>query len=348
MVAPYSRDNQLADVAAPYGVAPSLELHPPKFSWKIPGDVFRRLDQDEATCVLRMRYNISSADYDGWTVNSLFNGDNAKVSTNPTRDFVGFSKDAGLLDSNFKLKLSVDTSRLGGTFEDRSHSFRIRRRSLSSSCKGANIYNLNTKGRRGDIVQVFPSVPYDFVPKALEQSEGDCVHFQWTGSDANTVDNTGNGRRMTDRTNLVEMPALNLNVPARHGYAEVTGGGAARPTFRTMFPDEATVRRMAYLEQELDCSSGECLSSLACNEDDDNDHSSANCKLLNAAPAYFDGGLVRMDKPGQFPFISTRNNAFGFGSQKGVIVVKAWRMLFIVGGSAALVVLIVFAVLITL
>jgi len=105
MVAPYSRDNQLADVAAPYGVAPSLELHPPKFSWKIPGDVFKRLDQDEATCVLRMRYNISSADYNGWTVNSLFNGDNAKVSTNPARDFVGFPR--GGKDILFRLPVHV-------------------------------------------------------------------------------------------------------------------------------------------------------------------------------------------------------------------------------------------------
>jgi hypothetical protein len=78
-LAPYSRDNQLANLAAPYGVTPPSQLHPPKFSWQIPGDVLDRLDQDEATCVLRMRYNISSADYNGWTVDSLFNGEDAQV-----------------------------------------------------------------------------------------------------------------------------------------------------------------------------------------------------------------------------------------------------------------------------
>jgi hypothetical protein len=266
------------------------------------------------------------------------------VSTDPARDFVGFSKDADLL--NFKLQLSVDTSRLGGTFEDRSHTFRIRRRNETDACSGAKIYNLNTKGRRGGIVQVFPSVPYDFVPAALEVYEGDCVHFQWTGSDANPEENTGSGRSMTDRTNLVEIPDLDRNVPARHGYAEVTSGRNARPTTRSMFPDEATVRRMAYLRQELNCSSGACVHSLACNEGEEDVDSAANCKLLNAAPAYFDGGLVRMVKPGRFPFLCTRNNAFGYRSQKGVIVVKAWRVLYIVGGSVALAVLLISAVLI--
>jgi plastocyanin len=65
-------------------------------------------------------------------------------------------------------------------------------------------------------------VPYAFTPMALEVSEGDCVHFQWTGSDANPVGNRGYGRNMTDRTNLVELEKMDANVPARHSYDEVT------------------------------------------------------------------------------------------------------------------------------
>jgi hypothetical protein len=80
-------------------------------------------------------------------------------------------------------------------------------------CKDRYIHNLNVRGRRGNIVQVYPSVEYDFVPNRLELWEGECVHFQWTGSDANPRGNAGNGRRMTDRTNIVEIAALGKNKP---------------------------------------------------------------------------------------------------------------------------------------
>ena len=63
--------------------------------------------------------------------------------------------------------------------------------------------------------QVYPAVEYDFVPNRLEVNEGDCIHFQWTGSDANPRGNAGNGRRGTDRTNIVELPALGANRPVR-------------------------------------------------------------------------------------------------------------------------------------
>ena len=46
-------------------------------------------------------------------------------------------------------------------------------------------------GRRGNIVQVYPSVEYDFVPSELSVEQGTLLHFQWTGSDANPNGNAG-------------------------------------------------------------------------------------------------------------------------------------------------------------
>ena len=60
----------------------------------------------------------------------------------------------------------------------RSHKFAIRSRS-SSIDERKKLLNLNVRGKRGNIVQVYPSVEYDFVPNKLELSKNDHVHIQY-------------------------------------------------------------------------------------------------------------------------------------------------------------------------
>ena len=327
---PFSRDNHLGNSIPKASEAGELSgmSRAPSFRWTLP-----KAWSEELTCVLRMRYNVSTTDFDYSKVTSEQNGDNAPLPNGPNANFVGLATHAG---TNFPLKLNINTNQYGRTFEDRSHTFKIVRRTRSRlpECREKVIHNLNVRGRRGNIVQVYPAVEYDFVPNKLELWEGECVHFQWTGSDANPPGNAGNGRRMTDRTNIVEIPHLGKNKPTNLGYDAHQDGLRDRAHWSNLCGrDEWLCRKLAYIDQEVNLTTG--LPTLACDDALDpnqgnNEDRLDNCKELNAAPGYFDTGPVVMDFPQTLYYMSTRNNDFTNRSQKATIVVKAWRVLLII------------------
>ncbi|EOD35736.1 hypothetical protein EMIHUDRAFT_227253 [Emiliania huxleyi CCMP1516] len=85
---------------------------------------------------------------------------------------------------------------------------------------------------------------------------------------------------------------------------------------------------------------GQCLNNnpVATNQNERNNANCLNnCKDLNAATGYFDGGLVPLNpwlslETTTYSYMSTRNNDFSNRSQKGSIVVHPWKLPVILGG----------------
>ena len=86
-------------------------------------------------CVLRVRYNTSSADL-GWFADK---GSNGKIKQDPVGDFVG-----GGLEKTGNLRLNMDTAQYFRTFEDRTHVFEIAEKA-SGIPWYAEVFNFNAR-----------------------------------------------------------------------------------------------------------------------------------------------------------------------------------------------------------
>lgn len=300
----FTRDNHLGN---------GVDGNSNRYNWTIP-------DMEADKCVLRIRYNISTGDYDGWNTNATNDADN---KDNPTkldlsRKF-GFenyeaAKARGYVfegdpevqifdEGDFNFRLAVDTSQFGRTFQDRSHVFSIRKR--TDALKGAEIYNLNVRGKRGNIVQVYPAVEYDFVPNVLEIPPGSYIHFQWTGADTNPKNNDGQGKKGSDRNNALLL--RNQNYPEGNGVQY-----GPPPTFGhygNNYP--MMVNKSTFLGLSQD----DLLNLAFLNPGNVN-------KDLDEASPYFDLGPRKLDQVGTYHYVCTRNNDFTNRDQKGRIMVS--------------------------
>lgn len=246
-------------------------------------------------CVLRLRYNISTDDFDNWAVDYRNNtqpaGESPLVAAvYPLGSGTVLWKDNQDVDIGIgvSLQMNVNTDQYFRTFQDRSHYFEIRKR--PNELKGAFIQNLNVRGRRGNIVQVYPSVEYDFVPNRLDMYKNDYVHIQWTGSNTNPGGNDGEGTAGSDRHNLIESRYERSNYPKHL--------------------DNATIFDRNTMEVLAMTNPGQF---------------GGSTDQLNDAGTYFNMDPIKLTNDGRWTYISTRNNNFSNRDQKGILSVSEKR-----------------------
>ena len=85
-------------------------------------------------------------------------------------------------DGQTELQLALNTAQVGRTFQDRTHVFLLKPRSvLSEKYQKSTIKYIHGMGKRGNIVQTYPSMEYRFFPELLRVTTDDVVCFVWSG-----------------------------------------------------------------------------------------------------------------------------------------------------------------------
>uniref|UniRef100_H2Z107 Uncharacterized protein n=1 Tax=Ciona savignyi TaxID=51511 RepID=H2Z107_CIOSA len=299
----------------------SLEGVPLNYTWKIP----HFPSGNKKRCVFRIRYNISTDDYDPFGTTSEQNQrkeNNVVIKQSPIQK--NPLVDIGA--NGQPLQLAINTEQTGRTFQDRTHAFFLVKRDAAIP-DTATIHNLNVRGKRGNIVQTYPAVEYDFIPKLLTVKEADLIHLQWTGSnshnnrapggDGDTGD-AGEGTGGTDRHNFVEMhdPSENFpctyNTSTLHKNMEVVWNslgtyGSTPEDIRKNHAIQLASAGYYLCEKATDCAANSVERKATLQN-----------QLNNAYASYT--GMVFKVKRGVYYYMCTRNNNFTNRSQKGHLI----------------------------
>ena len=270
-------------------LAESNEHNTQSYKWILPN-----ITRNMTNCILRIRYNISSNEIPF----NLTSDNNENLKNNPQ---INTTLDV-------PVRLAIDTSQYGRTFEDRSFTFDIIQRQASYfPLIDVKIINVNVQGKRGNIAQIRNCVEYDFVPNNITVQDNEYLHFQWVGSDYNPPENDGEGRAGTDRSNLVFIDDIKSNIPSNINDN------------MDIFEREFLIN-LASINQPY-------LNTTVCMFPNNDEQSLNNCALLNFASPYFNMAPIRVktnktiNSSNTYYAMSTRNNNFSNRDQKLVLTV---------------------------
>lgn len=293
-----------------------------------------------ARIVVRNRYNISTTDYDPYRTDANYNNNPKEGIISPIQQNPTVDTGAHLQG----LRLAINTAQTGRTFQDRSHVLTVMEQptgnnpTLAAQRTAGNLLNVNVRGKRGNIVQTYPAVEYDFEPNDFAMTVGQCVHFQWTGSNTHNNGNpagdgqagdAGEGTGGTDRSNIAELLSLRSSYPLPYDKFKSTfldNSDCKWPLERTtVSPTDAKIILASggYYSGEKPANGQAAGHNIMNANNQDNNNRDNLDPLLNNAAASFRQGLICCPKtPGTYNLVSTRNNNFTNRSQKMHIVVK--------------------------
>lgn len=271
----------------------------PRYKWKLP------IYPKDQRCVLRIRQFISNIDEPEINYSNL-----------DIHDAVGQSLYLG------RKQKHSDSNKI--VYEDRSHIFKLSRRP-NSIPQDKRVHNIGVRGKRGNIVQTFPAVEYDFIPNKLSIPNGDAVHFQWTGS--NTHDNDGNsdgqagddgeGQGGTDRNNMIQLYYNKVNFPLPQDQGRHTLFERSEILWHS-HPDSSATNNKAITP--LEASLAHATSGYHWSVKDVESKPELNGRLNNASPS-FRGMVFIPGRNEKYYYVGMRNNNFSNRSQKGQLIV---------------------------
>jgi len=236
------------------------------------------------------------------------------LKNNPRIDIFGDLLSSAARGS-IKTQLAINTAQFGRTFQDRSHRFAIRKRPTHIPTED-KIQNIGVRGKRGNIVQVYPGVEYDFTPNRVQLTTGEWLHFQWTGSNTNPRNNAGQGLAGTDRSNVVALREKSFDDHQQSTWPATKGGwGNSYPSriddsipFLGLSPaDQAYLATLQSLDGIVGLGG----------------QFGGHMDEMDDAGTYFDLGPRKITQSGIYHYYSTRNHAFSNREQKGKIVVSS-------------------------
>jgi len=273
--------------------------------------------QKYSRVVVRLRYNMSTTDYNPYTIDANCNQDNNARIQSPVRQ--NPSVDVGVDMQG--LRLALNTAQTGRVFQDRSHVMTIMEPPAQLTNK--KVHNVNVQGKRGNIVQTFPAVEYDFWPRTLNMKPNECISFAWTGSNTHNNGNpagdgqagdAGEGTGGTDRSNLIQLLRKDESYPVpldknendffktADCYWTLNGGGVSSTGTADELNAQLYLLSGGYYKEWSELEDKEALDVLLNNV-------SATMRPITCCPK----------TTGNYVFVSTRNNNFSNRDQKFVV-----------------------------
>lgn len=245
------------------------------------------------------------------------------ITQNPTLDI-------GALGQG--IKLAINTAQFGRTFQDRSHVSILQKR--DEIFNGNTLHTVQVRGKRGNIVQTFPAVEYDFIPTNLKMKSDDMVLFTWTGSNSHNnggnggdgqAGDDGQGTGGTDRSNVCGLQQRDQVYPLPVDDKDNLCQNIEKIMWskHAVHPTDAEAAKLDACIQLMSSGHFKCFKKHStCQESLINSTKEPMDPILNNSPASFEGIVLKL-RPGTHHYFSTRNNAFTNRAQKASVFVEA-------------------------